>query len=621
MVVNMNSITLKSGLLLLLIISSFINAQAVKVKEHSEGWKPFVADDVLPPLIGFKGESESYIQPASNPWQTFSEKSGLTATPNYQQTMQYTKRLLKSDNRLQLVTLGTSPQGRDIVMLVASKDGAKDAVSLTKNNKPTLLIQAGIHSGEIDGKDAGLMLLRDIVHGGKGHYLDSVNILFVPILNVDGHERISEFNRVNQRGPGNMGWRTNSLNLNLNRDYSKLETIELRAVIEAINQWQPSLYYDVHVTDGEDYQYDITYGYNVPYGESPNIAAWLDSYLKPTVNKALKDKGHLGGPLTFGIDSKEFSKGIVGWSASPRFSNGYGDYRNLPTVLVENHSLKPYKQRVLGTYVLLESTLQILTQHGKGLIEATNKDKSRRPSEIVVAWDVNFDKPQKMDFYGMDYEKKNDKLTGLDFIAWKGKAKLYEQLPVFVMNKVKQKVAVPQFYWIPEQYHTVIERLKSHGILMTQLEENKTKNVIQLISQDHKLSDNTFESRQMVDSKFISKLKRMEIEEGTYQVATDQELGRLAVALLDPRAPDSFFAWGYFNSMFQRTEYIESYAMIPMAKLLFERQPNLLKEYEKLKETNKAFAADQKQQFEWIYRHSPFYDEQYLKYPVVMSEQ
>jgi hypothetical protein len=621
MVVNMNSITLKSGLLLLLIISSFINAQAVKVKEHSEGWKPFVADDVLPPLIGFKGESESYIQPASNPWQTFSEKSGLTATPNYQQTMQYTKRLLKSDNRLQLVTLGTSPQGRDIVMLVASKDGAKDAVSLTKNNKPTLLIQAGIHSGEIDGKDAGLMLLRDIVHGGKGHYLDSVNILFVPILNVDGHERISEFNRVNQRGPGNMGWRTNSLNLNLNRDYSKLETIELRAVIEAINQWQPSLYYDVHVTDGEDYQYDITYGYNVPYGESPNIAAWLDSYLKPTVNKALKDKGHLGGPLTFGIDSKEFSKGIVGWSASPRFSNGYGDYRNLPTVLVENHSLKPYKQRVLGTYVLLESTLQILTQHGKGLIEATNKDKSRRPSEIVVAWDVNFDKPQKMDFYGMDYEKKNDKLTGLDFIAWKGKAKLYEQLPVFVMNKVKQKVAVPQFYWIPEQYHTVIERLKSHGILMTQLEENKTKNVIQLISQDHKLSDNIFESRQMVDSKFISKLKRMEIEEGTYQVATDQELGRLAVALLDPRAPDSFFAWGYFNSMFQRTEYIESYAMIPMAKLLFERQPNLLKEYEKLKETNKAFAADQKQQFEWIYRHSPFYDEQYLKYPVVMSEQ
>lgn len=617
----MNSITLKSGLLLLLIISSFINAQAVKVKEHSEGWKPFVADDVLPPLIGFKGESESYIQPASNPWQTFSEKSGLTATPNYQQTMQYTKRLLKSDNRLQLVTLGTSPQGRDIVMLVASKDGAKDAVSLTKNNKPTLLIQAGIHSGEIDGKDAGLMLLRDIVHGGKGHYLDSVNILFVPILNVDGHERISEFNRVNQRGPGNMGWRTNSLNLNLNRDYSKLETIELRAVIEAINQWQPSLYYDVHVTDGEDYQYDITYGYNVPYGESPNIAAWLDSYLKPTVNKALKDKGHLGGPLTFGIDSKEFSKGIVGWSASPRFSNGYGDYRNLPTVLVENHSLKPYKQRVLGTYVLLESTLQILTQHGKGLIEATNKDKSRRPSEIVVAWDVNFDKPQKMDFYGMDYEKKNDKLTGLDFIAWKGKAKLYEQLPVFVMNKVKQKVAVPQFYWIPEQYHTVIERLKSHGILMTQLEENKTKNVIQLISQDHKLSDNIFESRQMVDSKFISKLKRMEIEEGTYQVATDQELGRLAVALLDPRAPDSFFAWGYFNSMFQRTEYIESYAMIPMAKLLFERQPNLLKEYEKLKETNKAFAADQKQQFEWIYRHSPFYDEQYLKYPVVMSEQ
>ncbi len=134
MVVNMNSITLKSGLLLLVIISSLINAQVVKVKEHSTRWTPFVADEILPPLIGFKGESESYIQPESNPWQTFSEKSGLTATPNYQQTMQYLRRLVESDRRLQLVTLGTSPQGRDIVMLVASKEGAKDSVSLLKNS-------------------------------------------------------------------------------------------------------------------------------------------------------------------------------------------------------------------------------------------------------------------------------------------------------------------------------------------------------------------------------------------------------------------------------------------------------------------------------------------------------
>lgn len=594
------------------VTTSFAN-QHQSVEDYSQ------LANILPPLNEWHGKSESLIQPANNPWQTYAEKTGLMDTPNYSQTVKYIDRLVNSDPRLQKVSLGKSPQGRDIWMVIASKEGVSDHEALARLNKPTLLVQAGIHSGEIDGKDAGLMLLRDISHGSKGDLIDDVNLLFVPILSVDAHERRSPYNRVNQRGPVNMGWRTNASNLNLNRDYSKLDTLELRHMIKAINLWQPDLYFDVHVTDGEDYQYDITYGFNLNYADSPNIGRWLERQFKPAINSALADNGHKGGPLTFGVDSMEFSKGIVGWSPSPRFSNGYGDVRQLPTVLLENHSLKPYKQRVLGTYVFLESTLKLIAKQGKALQKATAKDQNRRPKQMVVDWQTNNDTPQLIDFEGIDYIRSRDELTGLDYIRWTGKAKTYKNLPVFQMNKPKQVVNIPKSYWIPSQYIDVISRLKTHGIKIKHYPHQQKIQAMQLKVKDYQLKSESFEGRQMASAKFIEVKKYFTLPANSVEVSTDQPLGRLAVALLDPRAPDSFFAWGFFNQMFQRTEYIESYALIPLAKKLFDGNPMLKKEFESLKETDKIFADDQKAQMQWIYRQSKFYDNEYLMYPVLMS--
>ncbi|MCP3662435.1 MAG: carboxypeptidase, partial [Gammaproteobacteria bacterium] len=279
--------------LLLAMIITCLSGSACQVKATTK-------EELLPPLEKWRGESERLIVASDNPWQTPAEKSDLTNTPSYSETMFYLDRLVDSDPRLHKISLGKSPQGRDIWMVVASKTGHQKAEQLLKEGKPTLLVQAGIHSGEIDGKDAGLMLLRDIIHGGKDKLLHKVNLLFVPILSVDAHERRSPYNRVNQRGPTQMGWRSNARNLNLNRDYSKLDTKELQHLIHAINIWQPDLYFDVHVTDGEDYQYDITYGYNLSHADSPNISNWLDNYFRPEIDAALASKGHLGGPLVFG---------------------------------------------------------------------------------------------------------------------------------------------------------------------------------------------------------------------------------------------------------------------------------------------------------------------------------
>jgi len=169
------------------------------------------------------------------------------------------------------------------------------------------------------------------------------------ILNVDDHERISPYNRVNQRGPEKIGWRTNARNQNLNRDFTKLDTEGVRALIKVLNHWQPDLYLDLHVTDGADYQYDITFGGNGRQGWSPAINSWIEDRYRPAVSAALSEYGHEPGGLIFAVNGVDMEDGFMTWSGDPRYSNGYGDVIHLPTILVENHSLKPYKRRVLGT--------------------------------------------------------------------------------------------------------------------------------------------------------------------------------------------------------------------------------------------------------------------------------
>ena len=573
----------------------------------------------LPPIIKWQGKSESLIKDSNHPWITPSEKTDLQDTPSYLETMAFMNKLVASDKRLNKVSLGKSPQGRDIWMVIATKEGHKSADTMHKQGKPTFLVQAGIHSGEIDGKDAGFMLMRDIIHGEKGHLLNDVNWLFVPILSVDGHERTSPFNRVNQRGPKQMGWRTNMQNLNLNRDYAKLDTPELQHMIRAINVWQPDLYYDVHVTDGEDYQYDITYGYNLPHADSPNISKWMSENLQPSIDKALSENGHLGGPLTFGWDRMEFSKGLAGWTASPRYSNGYGDARHLATVLVENHSLKPYKQRVLGTYVMLEETLKLLAQKGDGLKAATKKDQQNRHESQIVSWSYNQEQPELMDYAGIEYKKAKDNLMNLDYIQWLGKAKTYKDLPIFWANIPNVEVKIAKNYWVPPQYLDVIERLEIHGIKYQRIDKAQQISATQLVASEHKFAENPFEGHHMPRAKFIEKQVTQMMPEGSIKISTDQALRNLIVALLDARAPDSFFSWGFFNQMFQRTEYIESYAMVPLAKKMVADNPQLKQAFLEKKKADKKFAEDPRAQMRWFYERSKYYDQSYLKYPVLLE--
>jgi hypothetical protein len=581
-----------------------------------------LAEDWLPPARPWTGASEALLAKPDDPWITPSEKTGLTETPSYDETIAYLKKLAKASPLLSLQEFGHTAQGRALYVVVAARGHAFSPGAARRKGRPTLLVQAGIHSGEIDGKDAGLMLLRDIAFRGKASLLDGANLLFVPIFNADGHERSSEWSRPNQRGPVRQGWRSTAQNLNLNRDYMKADSAEMQAMLRLISEWSPALYLDIHVSDGIEEQYDITFCYNGDLGAfswSPHVSQWLNKVYRPSTEAALKAMGHMPGQFFEVSGEIDAARGFPVETLLPRYSQGYGDLRHLPTVLVETHSLKPYRQRVLGTYVLAESSLRILGSDGNALQNAVAADGAAAPAVVPLNGGKATGEMKSLDFLGVSYETYLSPATGAKEIRWLGTPRLYPQLPI-TLEKPDLEVARPKAYWVPVTKPDVLARLKLHGIQMETLPAARTMTLemYRLVDPRPQSYDgfHPFEGRYTLKTGVKAEMRRESFPAGSVRVPTAQPLGDLAVALLEPQSSDSFLAWGFFLEILQRTEYIEGYVLAPMAERMLATEPKLKAEFEtKLREDPK-FAADPQARKRWFYERSPYYDDRYLLYPV-----
>ncbi|MDH3744271.1 MAG: M14 family zinc carboxypeptidase [Acidobacteriota bacterium] len=583
---------------------------------------------ILPPTVPWNGKSRALVVPPEHEWATPSERTALTRTPRYDETVEWLERLVAEAPELEMISLGKSGEGRDLWMVVASLDGSTPE-RIGNSDKPVLLAHAGIHSGEIDGKDAGLMLLRDMtVRGTRRELLEKANFLFIPILNVDGHERFSAHNRMNQRGPLEMGWRTNRRNLNLNRDFAKLDTPEIRALVGAINKWRPDLYLDLHVTDGADYQYDITFGYNGAHAWSPAIARWLDNNLTPALTRDLEASGHIPGPLVLTANGRDLSEGFLNWTAGPRFSNGFGDARHLPTVLVENHSLKPYGQRVLGTYVLLESTLRTLGERFESLRRAVEEDTQAQPRELSLGWKRGGE-VKGVSFKAIRSELEDSQVTGDEVVRWTGQPERIETSVISFSEPVAE-VTRPPAYYIPAAWSEIADRLKLHGIEVELLEGARTVAVEMYRLPEAKLapgnnlfrSRNPFEGHARVEpGEVLIEDRRLSLSAGSFRVSTNQPLGDLAMLLLEPQSPDSFFQWGFLLEVLSRTEYFEPYVMEPMARRILNEDPELATSFAQKLRSDTEFAGSPRRRLEWFYEKTPYYDEEYRLYPIARARE
>ncbi|MFQ5700704.1 MAG: M14 family metallopeptidase, partial [Acidobacteriota bacterium] len=272
---------------------------------------------------------------------TLAERTEFARTSRYDETLEFCRRLDRQSSAIHTTVFGTSPEGRDLILVVASAERAFTAEAARRTGKPIVLIQAGIHAGEIAGKDAGLMLLRDIAASdGEAALLDHAIILFMPIYNVDGHERFGRYNRINQNGPERMGWRVTARNLNLNRDYMKADAAETRAWLGVFTSWWPDLTIDCHTTDGGDYQYDVTYLYESGPNAPPPVGRWIEKAVNERVVPDLVATGHLPSRYISFADSNDPAAGVRDFGITrPMFSNGYTVLQNRPSLTIEAHAI------------------------------------------------------------------------------------------------------------------------------------------------------------------------------------------------------------------------------------------------------------------------------------------
>jgi hypothetical protein len=522
--------------------------------------------------------------------------------------------LLKKNPVIKVLEISRSPGNRPIFAVIATTEN--NFILNKKSEKPLLLFQGGIHAGEIDGLDAGLMIMRDLSSGRLRKLLEKVNVIFIPVINPDGHARLSANNRINQRGPETMGWRTNSLNQNLNRDYMKLDCQEIKSVVKLIQEYDPDMYVDIHVTDGTDYQYDITYGWNPVEGYSPGISHWMNQVVRKSIDVALQNEGHVPGPLIFQVDAENPEKGVTDYVLPPRFSNAYGDAIHLPSILVENHSLKSFDRRVCGTYVFLEALLNTLANHHKELKTVRNETFLLNKNDLIVKRGTNEKPVDSLLFKGVEIQKLKSDLFNLDYVSWNGKPASIK-VPVFTNSMAIKKVPIAEKYIIPPQYKEVIERLKSHGI---EFKYSDNELIISQVSYRLKnvKSQNKmpFQSRMRLETEVEEIVEKRKFPAGSAIIETNQAKGLLAAMLLEPEFEDSFYSWGFFSDCTELTEYYETYAMIPLAEKMAKENYQLKIEFERELIQNKKLKEDPQAQVRWWYEKSEFYDLNYMKYPV-----
>ncbi|WP_367328249.1 M14 family metallopeptidase [Lentimicrobium sp.] len=563
-----------------------------------------------------------FINIQAQDWKTHYEQSDFKKTPSCTETLDYCNRLDAASPMATTIILGKSPQGREIPMMIIDRDGLKDPLAIRSKGRIITLIQACIHPGEPDGKDASLVLLRDMLINGKHRdLLEKSSILFIPILNVDGHERFGPYNRINQNGPEEMGWRTNAQNLNLNRDFLKADALEMQHWLKMYSTWLPEFFIDIHTTDGADFQYALTYDIEVYGNLDSGITRWLSNIYEPRITAKMKENGFPIFPYVQFRNWHDPRSGLRTGAAPTMISQGYAAQQNRPALLIETHMLKDYKTRVDATIQMLIHTLFIINHQAdnlKTLIEMADKSTAApafRKQPLPVSWKTSTTDSTMVDFYGFDYQVLKSDLTGGDWFVYDNNKPMVMKLPFFNKSVPETTVLLPEAYIIPAEWTDVINRMKLHGIKMDILSEPAEITVKSYKFKDFEFRKTPNEGRHMVSTDLTETEEKRLFPAGSAIAATNQRTARVIAAILEPEASGSFVEWGFFNAVFEQKEYSETYVMEKIAREMLENSPELRLEFEARK-SEPGFTGNQWAMLNWFYSKTPYWDQQFLKYPV-----
>ncbi len=556
-------------------------------------------------------------------WLTYFEQSGGLETPRLKQVIDFCQKLDDASSMITFQSFGQSARGLELPLMVVDKEGFSDPESIRQAGRIILLVQACIHPGESEGKDAGLMLLRDMaIYHKHQQLLNHVSILFIPIFNVDGHERFGPYNRINQNGPKEMGWRVTANNLNLNRDYLKADTPEMNAWLRLFNQWLPDFFIDTHTTDGADYQYAVTYGMETLGDMDPALTKWSKETF---LNKFSENMERSGFPVFPYVEFRKWTdpkSGLLLEVGPPMLSQVYTSLRNRPGLLIETHMLKPYDQRVKSTYECIKATLMILDKEYGSLEKLENaadrfvSSPEFRKGLFPLEFKVLETDSTLIPFKGIAYQRIRSDITG-EYYCKYGKEKELFTLACFSNNIPDKQVFLPDAYIIPPEWGDVIRRLGLHGIRIKRTLNDTMIRVSVYRFNDPKWQVNPYEGRHpMTKIDAAESNEEMTFPAGSAIIQMDQPSARIIAHLLEPNGNGSFLWWGFFDAVFEQKEYAESYVIEPLAAKMLENDPNIKAEFEKKKAGDSLFAKNPNLINRWFFSKTPYWDSRKNLYPV-----
>lgn len=576
-------------------------------------------------LLGLIAHATTFA--ASAPLTTVAEQSGFQETGRYEEVIELCAKFAKAyPDAVHCTDFGRTPEGRPMLALIASRSGTLDVAEAHQRKLPVLLIQGGIHAGEIDGKDAGFLVLREALGGRVAkHALEKLVLVFVPVFNVDGHERFGAWNRPNQRGPREMGWRTTAQNYNLNRDYVKADSPEMRAMLGLIGAWDPIVYTDLHVTDGAQFQHDISVNIEPVYsGDADLRKAGLA--LRTDLLERLRRQGSL--PLGFYpsfVVEDDPASGFEDGVPSPRFSHGYMPLRNRFGVLVETHSWKDYPTRVRSTHNAIVSLLELTARDGKQWITAAQAADARARqlggSVVPIGYKAS-DKSHLIDFRGYAYTRTPSEISGALMTRYDERTPQLWKIPLRDDVQPNLQVTAPKGgYVVPAAWSGAVrDLLVAHAIEFRELASATPGAAVETFrATEVSFGANPVESHQRASLQGQWKPERRDIPRGSLFVPIAQPKARLVLALFEPLAPDSLVAWGEFNGAFERKEYMEDYVAEDVARDMLKNDAALTEVFHRKLAEDPAFAKDSAARLAFFARRHSSWDERYNLYPVLRS--
>ncbi|WP_223827438.1 M14 family metallopeptidase [Hymenobacter armeniacus] len=561
--------------------------------------------------------------PPAAAWRTpFENDPAGNTTATYAECIGYYQKLAAAyPQHLHLAEAGPTDAGLPLHEVVLSPDGDADPASTRRKNRRILFIQNGIHPGEPEGIDASMMLARDLMQQKNlQKLLGNVTVVIVPVYNIDGMLNRNATTRVNQNGPAEYGFRGNARHLDLNRDYIKQESRNARSFAALFQKWQPDVFVETHTSNGADYQYTMTLIATQHSKLAPALGTYLQGQLLPALYKGMEQKKW---PMTPYVDfeGKTPESGLQAFLETPRYSTGYAALFNTIGFMPETHMLKAFAPRVHSTYDFLKTMLETVGQQAPALAAARAQAAADMAAQtrFPLGWELDDSQYETVQFRGYEGNTKPSEVSGQPRLYYDRAAPFIRPVKYFNTFLPTVSATRPTAYLIPRAWAEVVELLRRNGATLEPLATEVTVPVETYYFEDFKTTSKPFEGHYVHSQVRLRTVRETaSFQPGDFVVYLNNAAPiRYLMETLEPQATDSFFAWGFFDSVLQQKEHFSDYVFEDLAADLLRRDAPLRDRLEKLKKDNPAFAANGPAQLEWVYLNSAFHEPGHNRYPVV----